>query len=241
MAMKKTDVKSSNWPLWIRDIVIVNIGVALFFLLMDELPLWTLGLPIILGFFAALCLRMERRVRYAFTLFIITWLIFALIGAIRRDVDDIFTFAIVGIYILLLMFSGLGFSYFASKPRDVKDDRPLTWKSIRRPITWKGVGLISFFAVMIFMLGTPGGHPPPYNAIAKSALKNLATLQEVYYVENETYTKDLNELSKTMSIDENIKITILSADKERWAATASHVKSKDVFTYTSEQGLLGQN
>lgn len=245
MEAKKTSAESFNWLQLIRDLVIVNIGVALFFLLLDMFPLWILALPIIIGFFIPLCLSRERRLKRAFTLFFITWLIFALIAALHNEVNDLFTFLLTGIFILLLMLSGLGFSYFVSQPGDVNDDQPLTWKTIRRPLSWKGVGLISFLSVMIILLGLPSGHPPNYNGMARSALKNLATIQEEYYIQNDAYALDLEQLSTIMPLgdvlDKNVEITILRADKENWAATASHKKSKEVFTYTSEQGILGSN
>ena len=91
---------------------------------------------------------------------------------------------------------------------------------------------------MIFLASLPqGGHSPNYNGLAKSTLKNLATLQEEYYVQHETYATDLDDLVKIAPLDENVEIKILRADKEGWAATGSHVKSDEVFTYISGSGI----
>ena len=123
MEKEKSGTAKSNWLSWIRDLVIVNIGVALFVVLVGLLPLWAQVLPIFIGFLIALSLCRERRVRRAFTLFAITWLIFATTIMIEDQGDVFFTYAVTGVLILLLMLGGLGFSFIISQPRE-HESRP---------------------------------------------------------------------------------------------------------------------
>lgn len=75
------------------------------------------------------------------------------------------------------------------------------------------------------------------DSAAQSALKNLATAQEDYYVQNETYAQALGSLS-TYTPDTNVSLNLTSGDATSWAATASHKSSTNTFTWRSANGGL---
>ena len=64
-----------------------------------------------------------------------------------------------------------------------------------------------------------------YVSSMKSDLRNLATIQEVYYSEsnNFTYTNDLTALGFHKS--EGVDVLVGEADNRGWSATATHVAS----------------
>jgi type IV pilus assembly protein PilA len=82
-----------------------------------------------------------------------------------------------------------------------------------------------------------------YDAAAKSQLKNLATAQEDYYVENDTYlgittatTGAITGLNGwTADGDVSVAATV-ATDGQSFTATAVHSKTKNTFTYDSEKG-----
>ncbi|MBW2147133.1 MAG: prepilin-type N-terminal cleavage/methylation domain-containing protein [Deltaproteobacteria bacterium] len=78
-----------------------------------------------------------------------------------------------------------------------------------------------------------------YDADAKSALKNMATAQESYFVDYNEYTvtrANLGTYGWTVSTD--ITIANLAKNTTSWSATAMHVSSGNVFTYDSARGGL---
>lgn len=54
----------------------------------------------------------------------------------------------------------------------------------------------------------------------KSDLKNLASLQEEFYYDNESYSTDLNALG--FSPTNGVTLTVAQADGGGWSATATH-------------------
>ena len=75
------------------------------------------------------------------------------------------------------------------------------------------------------------------DSAAKSALKNMATAQENYYVQENTYTNQ-RALLTGWTVEPVVTVTILAADATSWSATAQHTSSTDVFTYASARGGL---
>ena len=75
------------------------------------------------------------------------------------------------------------------------------------------------------------------DSAAKSALKNLATAQENYYVQNNIYTAARANLTG-WTVEPEVTVTILAADATSWSATAKHMSSVDTFTYLSARGGL---
>ncbi len=58
----------------------------------------------------------------------------------------------------------------------------------------------------------------------KSDLRNLITAQEAYYVENDTYTATLGDLTD-FTASQGVTVTINAADANGWDATATHGSS----------------
>jgi len=76
------------------------------------------------------------------------------------------------------------------------------------------------------------------DSAAKSALKNLATAQENYYAEYNTYASGLATLSAWFQPESTLSVSLLSADTDSWSATAKHTSSANTFTYNSSAGGL---
>lgn len=76
------------------------------------------------------------------------------------------------------------------------------------------------------------------DSAAQSALKNLATAQEDYYVQYETYTPTIGNLSATYQPDTNISLNLTAGNQTSWTATAKHKSSTKTFTWDSANGGL---
>ena len=74
------------------------------------------------------------------------------------------------------------------------------------------------------------------NTAARAALKRLATAQEAYYADHQTYCNSLDELKASLNTKKQIHIDILWADEQAWAATAYHSLSPLGFTFDSRNG-----
>jgi uncharacterized Zn finger protein (UPF0148 family) len=74
------------------------------------------------------------------------------------------------------------------------------------------------------------------NTAARAALKRLATAQEAYYADHQTYCNSLDELKTSLSTKKHIQIDILWADDQAWAGTAYHSLSPLGFTFDSGNG-----
>ncbi|MBU2549416.1 MAG: prepilin-type N-terminal cleavage/methylation domain-containing protein [Proteobacteria bacterium] len=74
------------------------------------------------------------------------------------------------------------------------------------------------------------------DSAAKSSLKNLATAQENYYAENNTYTATLGNLTAWFSPESTISLAVSGGSTTKWSATSQHKSSSNVFTYDSEKG-----
>ncbi|MGD2120113.1 MAG: hypothetical protein PVJ76_00140 [Gemmatimonadota bacterium] len=75
----------------------------------------------------------------------------------------------------------------------------------------------------------PASPPPPDEVIAgiQSLLKNMASLEEIYYSNHYTYTRDLDALfaNSRVGIPDDLAVDILYAGTEAWALTVSHPES----------------
>jgi prepilin-type N-terminal cleavage/methylation domain-containing protein len=76
------------------------------------------------------------------------------------------------------------------------------------------------------------------HASAKSALGNLKTAQEAFYIDNEVYAGAIGDLASWYAPEENVTVTIITADTDSWSAWAKHSGSDDRFTYSSSEGGL---
>jgi prepilin-type N-terminal cleavage/methylation domain-containing protein len=77
------------------------------------------------------------------------------------------------------------------------------------------------------------------DSAAKSTLKNMATAQEDYYVQFETYTNAPANLAVSgYEADANVTVTPQAAGAQSWSAIANHINSTNTFTYSSSEGGL---
>ncbi|MFH1139172.1 MAG: prepilin-type N-terminal cleavage/methylation domain-containing protein [Pseudomonadota bacterium] len=76
------------------------------------------------------------------------------------------------------------------------------------------------------------------NAAAKAALAQVATAQEDYYLLHNGYANALVNLANWYVPEPTMAVNVLAGDKDSWSATANHISSTDVFTYTSSGGGL---
>ncbi len=82
------------------------------------------------------------------------------------------------------------------------------------------------------------------DSAAKSTLKNLATAQEDYYVQEDMYTNVIGNLSTSGYVpDDDVTVAIATADVDSWSATAAHdsrvaAGAAGTFTYSSSAGGL---
>ncbi len=80
-----------------------------------------------------------------------------------------------------------------------------------------------------------------YDSAVKSDLRNAATAQEAYFVDNETYSPVITNLEVSpysfyRSLDVNITVT--SADTESYTMTAVHPSSGKVFVLSGPGGII---
>ena len=73
------------------------------------------------------------------------------------------------------------------------------------------------------------------DSAAKSALKNLATAQENYYAEYNTYTAARGNLTG-WTVEGTVTVAITAGTTTYWIGTASHNSSDNTFTYNSSAG-----
>ena len=81
------------------------------------------------------------------------------------------------------------------------------------------------------------GENAPRRGRVKSALKNLATAQEHYYVDHGKYSVNQSDFQKYgWVIEPDITINIITANTSSWSATARHEPSGVEFSYSSSEG-----
>ena len=73
------------------------------------------------------------------------------------------------------------------------------------------------------------------DSAAKSALKNLATAQENYYVSNNSYTAARGNLTG-WTVEPEVTLAITAGTTTYWTGPASHNSSDNTFTYDSRAG-----
>ena len=76
-------------------------------------------------------------------------------------------------------------------------------------------------------------------AAMKSDLRNLATAEESYYYDNDSYSPDLTQLPAFTSTT-GVTVTISGASQTGWAASASSVNSSQLcYLFVGNLGPLG--
>ncbi len=61
-----------------------------------------------------------------------------------------------------------------------------------------------------------------YIAAMKTDLRNLATAEEGYFADNQTYSTDLSSTGVNFTPSTNVTVTVNPASTKGWAATAKH-------------------
>jgi len=80
-----------------------------------------------------------------------------------------------------------------------------------------------------------------YNSAANSDLKNAATAQEAYYVDNETYTSTITNLKGTYGLYTSEKVTFINprATITTYHMEAYHTSGNVTYTVTGPGGSIG--
>lgn len=78
------------------------------------------------------------------------------------------------------------------------------------------------------------------DSAAKSALKNLATAQEDYYVQHNIYGNRTDVATGGWTVESTISLSAIAGagSPTSWSATAQHTSSTNVFIYDSASGGL---
>lgn len=82
-----------------------------------------------------------------------------------------------------------------------------------------------------------------YNAAAEADLMNAAIAQEVYYVDNQTYTdtiKNLEGATYGFIPSQGVTVEIISAGKENYHMVAFHKEGKKKYQITGPGGVLAE-
>lgn len=81
------------------------------------------------------------------------------------------------------------------------------------------------------------------NSASMSDLKNLATAQEVYNTDNNTYTSTIANLSDAgfISASKNVTVTITAASATAFTATAVSSAGTHTYTVTGPGGSISPN
>jgi len=82
-----------------------------------------------------------------------------------------------------------------------------------------------------------------YNSAANSDLKNAATAQEAYYVDNETYTATIANLIGTYGLytSEKVSFINMSGNLTTYHMEAYHSSGNVTYTITGPGGSVGHN
>jgi len=76
-----------------------------------------------------------------------------------------------------------------------------------------------------------------FDARAKSDLRNLATAEEAYFVDNETYTGTVASLTG-FKASTGVTLGAITATNTLFTTTATHSKGTSTFTWNSANGGL---
>jgi prepilin-type N-terminal cleavage/methylation domain-containing protein len=81
------------------------------------------------------------------------------------------------------------------------------------------------------------------NSASMSDLKNMATAQEVYHTDNNTYTSTVANLSDAgyKGASKNVTVAITGANSTTFSATASHAGGTKTYTVSGPGGSITPN
>lgn len=75
-----------------------------------------------------------------------------------------------------------------------------------------------------------------FDTQAKAVLENIAMAQEQYFVENNRYADNLDDLSQNYVPDPNVNVEIEYGDEQGWRGRAHHMEGGKEFVYDSAEG-----
>jgi type IV pilus assembly protein PilA len=96
------------------------------------------------------------------------------------------------------------------------------------------IGILAAIAIPQFAKMREKG----YDSAAKSALGNLKTAEEAYFIDHDTYTDVIGDVASWFVPEEGVTVTFIGADTIGWSAWATHQGSPNRFTYDSQGGGL---
>ena len=79
-----------------------------------------------------------------------------------------------------------------------------------------------------------------YNSIARSALRDAATTQEVYYVDHKTYARSTKDLlaSGWLTLPEGVGMEVITASKQSYVLLSYHEKGNEGFVVKGPGGSI---
>ena len=83
-----------------------------------------------------------------------------------------------------------------------------------------------------------------YNAAAESDLRNAATAQEAYYVDNATYTTGIANIEGAtygLYLSDKVGLDIVTATANTYVMTAAHSSGDKTYTLSGPGGILTHN
>ena len=100
------------------------------------------------------------------------------------------------------------------------------------------IGVLATIAIPTFA----GYRSRAYDSAAISDLKTAATVQEVFYTDNDIYSNNVAVLQAApynLSLSSNVNVNVTAADNVSYIMTAVHTSSGKVFTLTGPGGSIG--
>ena len=113
---------------------------------------------------------------------------------------------------------------------------------LRHPLVWAIPFLL--VAVVAWQTCNPSAtsyRNRAYNAAAEADLRNAATAQEAYYVDNQTYADSIEKLVGStygLYTSENITVRVLSASENDYMMEAFHKRGNRKYTITGPDGVI---
>jgi hypothetical protein len=103
--------------------------------------------------------------------------------------------------------------------------------------------LTMFCAIsLVFFIQSCGRTPESYSREpAKADLRNAATAQEAYFVDNLTYADSIDKLVGSeygLSLRNGVTVVVLRADKNSYGMTSFHERGKKRYTVVGPDGEI---
>jgi hypothetical protein len=131
--------------------------------------------------------------------------------------------------------------------KQAKGDYEGAVKASRNAKIWCWVafatGLVVFLIGMLAAIAIPqfaAFRVRSYNAAAQADLRNTATAQEAYYVDNETYTDSIESLTESYGYypNQGVTVEIISAGEYNYHMIAFHEKGTITYQIIGPGGVI---